>query len=279
MAAARRWTVPALMTLALLLPAASPAGPPDAGPGDRGRSKKDDKKKRRGKPKAAPKNLAVKAMRLVIEEAVFEDMTFAEFADWLARTTKANVVVRWKVLEKAGVERDCPINIKRKNTTIRKLLTLVFDQVTEDLPTIELAAKADGNTLLISTREEINAKRFARVYDIQDLLHSIPNFKGIESGGGEEDPEDKRANRLRLKRLRAEQLRRERGKRGKKERKIPSRAYLLMDIITTHIQPLSWKVNGGKGTIVFYKGKLVVYNNIEVHQQIGGAITPRADKK
>ncbi len=275
MVAARRPAVLAVLTLALLLPAASFAGPPDSGQGDRGRSKKHDEQRKKDKPKAAPKNLAVKAMRLVIEEAVFQDMTFEEFADWLARTTKANVVVRWKILEKAGVERDCPLDLKRKNLTIRKLLRLVFEQVTEDLPTVELAAKADGNTLILSTRKEINAKRFARVYDIQDLIHSIPNFKAVDDYG-EEDPEDKRAMRLRLKRLRAERLR---GKRGNKERKIPSRAHLLIDIIMTHIQPLSWKVNGGKGTIVFYKGKLVVYNNIEVHQQIGGAISPREPKK
>jgi len=265
MTAKQRWTLPAVMTFALLLPVASIAGPPNTEQGG-GRPKNgDNSTKKKARPKPSPKNLAIKAMRMVIEEAVFKDMTFEEFTEWLSRTTKANVVVQWKILEKVGVERDCPIQLKRKNVTIRKLLPLVFDRVTEDLPTVELAVKADGNTLIVSTRAHINTKRFARVYDVQDLLISVPNFKAMGTHEGH-NPEIKRQKRGLVE------------SKKRKKSKTPPKAQLLIDLILKHIQPLSWKVNGGKGTIVFHKGKLVVYNNIEVHQQIGGAIAPPKKK-
>ena len=124
-----------------------------------------------------PKNLARQALKLVIGSAEFEDMTFEDFVAWLGRETKAYVVVRWKIVEKAGVERDAPIYLKRKKITVKKLLPLVFRQVTEDLEGVELAARTDGNILLISTRKNLNAKMVVRTYPVRDLLMQIPNFE------------------------------------------------------------------------------------------------------
>ncbi len=206
-----------------------------------------------------PRNLAVKAMKRVIEDAEIVNMTLGEFAEWLARATGANVVVRWGVLESAGVERDRVISLKRKHIRLRKLLPLVFDRFTKDLPAVELAARADGNTLILSTRKDIHTKRITRVYEVRDLLIAIPQFKGRRIGSlglGEEG---------------AFRLGEDRSKRDRSAIRNP-RVRRLITLITTHIQPLSWKDRGGKGTIRYFKGRLVVRNNIEVHQQLGGGL-------
>lgn len=209
------------------------------------------KSKRRTPP---VRNLAVRAMDMVIEEAEFKDVTFEDFVEWLGRTTKANVVVRWKVLEKAGVERDRPINITEKSIKLRKLLPLVFVQATEDLRDVELAAKAEGNTLMISTKADINVRMITRVYEVQDLLVSVPDF-GAGSLGGVVS-----ARRI------GDRLLKDGGweKCGKPDAPVQE----LIGAITTHIQPLSWKVNGGKGTIRYFQGRLVINNNMEVHEQL-----------
>jgi hypothetical protein len=231
--------------------------------------KKDSKDSRRS---AAPANLAVKAMNMVVEDAEFKDMTFEDFVEWLGRTSKANVVVRWKVLEKEGIERDHPVTLKEKNIKMGKLLAKVFDQVTADLRSVELAAKADGNTLMISTKQELNMQLVTKVYDVQDLLLNIPDFTGSEMGE--------------VGTLTADHYKKgggavsKKGSGGNNEGaggEDPSEQ--LIRTITTHIQPLSWKVNGGKGTIKIYKGQLVIRNNMEVHQQLGGYLGVKTEQK
>ena len=244
-------------------PPGSSKEPPQPPPKKATTQKAEEKTEKQGKPapqegkrEARPTNLAVKAMNMVIEDAVFEDLTFEEFVEWLGRTTKANVVVRWKVLEKEGIERDQPINLKEKNIPIRKLLPMVFEQLTADLRSVELAAKADGNTLMISTKQELTMQLITRMYDVQDLLISLPKFPATPVGGGL----TRYSDRVKM------------GGSGWKESDANSEdpAEQLINVITRNIQPLSWKVNGGKGTIKILKGQLVIRNNIEVHQELGG---------
>ncbi len=287
----RLLTILIVLALCPAVSADPPDKPPKDPPADRGGSDKKAKKKHKkkgaqdksskkagskcgkktrddnegaeqDKRRRPPTDLAIKAVRTVIENAEFENLTFEDFTEWVRRTTKANVVVRWKLLEKEGVERDCPIYLKQKNIRMKKLLRLVFLQVTEDLKSVELAALADGNTIVISTKKDLNTKRITRVYDVQDLLIVVPNFASTafshtgagRSGGFAASVDPTGAVR-------------------RKELTTEDQAQKLIDIITTHIQPLSWKVNGGKGTLVYFRGRLVVYNNIDVHQQIGGAVS------
>lgn len=254
-----------MVTIAQSQPAGPPAEKPDQP--EKRESKQDSKQQKKesktGKRQPAPpKNLAVKALDMVIPEAEFKDLTLEDFAEWLGRTTKANVVVRWKVLEKAGVARDAPVTLQEKNIKLRRLLPLVFAQVTEDLRSVELAAKADGNTLMISTKEDVNVELITKTYDVQDLLHSVPDFRAArprEIGGGP---------------LLGDRVAWVEGG-GEKERGDPVEQ--LIKTITTDIQPLSWKANGGKGTISYYKGRLIIRNNVEVHQQLGGFLSEPAE--
>ncbi|MFQ5423497.1 MAG: hypothetical protein ACE5F9_05895 [Phycisphaerae bacterium] len=232
-------------------------------PGRAGTQRKAPKSKKR-----VPKNLAARALRTVIENAEFDDMTFEDVIDWLGRQTKASVVVRWKVLEAEGVERDAPISLKRRNLTIRKLLPLIFERATADLPEVKLAARADGNVLLISTRRDLNRKMIVRMYAVQDLLTAVPNFKGshldmddIGRGG---------SGRMRgaVRGHRPDDATYPTGK-------LDARVRNLIAIITDTVEPESWLVHGGRGTISYFRGKLVVRNSLEVHQKIAGALTGR----
>ena len=222
-------------------------------------SGKSGKAKAKGK---TPKNLARKALKLVVENAEFEDMTFEDFVEWLGRETKANVVVRWRIVEKEGVERDAPIYLKQKNITVKKLLPLVFRQVTEELDGVELAARTDGNILLISTRKNLNAKMVVRTYPVRDLLLHIPNFESqrdLIDGRGRGPVAGRRGT----------------GGAGDPSAKLDTRTRKLIEVITGAIEPGSWQINGGRGTIGYFRGRLVIRNSLEVHQRIGGALGDR----
>lgn len=249
---------PLMLIILLAHPSpAAPPGQPDAAqpPGDHpsktGTTDKQKKAKR-------PRGLAFKALRTIIDDATFKDMTLEEFAEWIERTTKANVVVKWKVLEEAGIEPDVKINLKLKKVSLRKILQLAFVQATQDLEGVELAVKADDNTLIISTRKDLNSEMETRLYDVQALLIIVPNFAGRTPG----DPSTGRRARLSLGA----------GSKGEgHDARTEQIARQLIDVITSTIEPESWAVNGGKGTINYYKGQLVVRNSLEVHQLLGGA--------
>ena len=53
----------------------------------------------------------------------------------------------------------------------------------------------------------------------------------------------------------------------------------LIDVITNTIEPDSWAVNGGAGTIAPFKGMLVVRNTPSVHQKISGPLSEQDPAK
>ena len=252
-----------MLVVLALSPAVSadpPGSQPKNPPGKTNRNvPKAQKKEKKTKP---PKNLAARAMRMTIENAEFDKMPFEDFVEWLRRTTKANVVVRWRILEQAGVERDRPIILEKKDIGFSKLLRLVFAQLTEDLMFVDLAVKAEGNTLIISTRKDIYAKMIVKVYDIRDLLVVVPSLGGARFTHVDE----RRYISLGAGKSRTTNNRDER---------INERVARLIEVITQTIQPLSWKVNGGRGTIAYFKGQLVIRNNIEVHRLFAGVLGER----
>ncbi len=203
-------------------------------------------------------------MRKVVKNADFKEMPFEDFVEWLERTTQATVVVRWKLLEDVGVRREQPITLRLKNVPLRKLIELVLDQLQRDDPAVRLAAKADDNTLILSTVRDLFRELVTRTYDVQDLLLTVPHF----TGGKINPPNGGSARGLSLIRPGG----------SEQDQKTEEQAQRLIETITSHIQPESWKANGGEGTISFFKGRLIIHNNLLVHEQLGGGSPPSLQK-
>ena len=247
-----------LLAAVLLLVFAAPlmSAPPKSDDRDPKRSTRSVKKK-------PPRGLAFKTLRTVVKNAVFKDMTFEEFTEWLARQGKANVIVRWKVIEDAGIDVDKLINLKLHDVTVRQIIELVFEDLAAGLDKVELAAKADDNTIIISTKRDLYKDLVTRTYDIQDLLIVVPDFaaQGAGTPTGRSTPGAGLSAGRQSQELKS----------GTPEELAQS----LINIITSQIEPESWAVNGGKGTIAYFKGRLVIRNNLIVHELIGG---PGANK-
>lgn len=228
----------------------------DSKPGDRSGRAVRERTAKRGK---VPRHLAVSGLKKVIDDATFDAMSFEDFAEWIGRTTGANVVVRWTMLEPLEILPTTPITFSAKKIKLRELLARVFDHLAESRPGLELAAKADGNVLTISSRKDLNSTRLTRSYDVQDLLVSAPNFTGLgidELGLGGADS-------FRVSGASADE--------AATQRPDPA-VRKLIEVIQKHIEPRSWKIAGGKGAIRFHRGRLVIYNSLEVHQRIAGAL-------
>ncbi|MHC4093961.1 MAG: hypothetical protein ACYSVY_27425, partial [Planctomycetota bacterium] len=188
--------------------------------------------------------------------------------EWLEEQGPVNVVVRWRALEAEGIDAESPVTLRLSNTTVGKVLAEVLDQVSE---TDTLLFRGIGNTVKISTRSDFNRKLYVRVYDVSDILLKVPDFTDAPSidltessggggggrgggGGGDEsifgddDDDDDEED----------------------DEDIEQRIQDLIELIENTVEPETWLVNGGRGTIVAFAKMLVVRASIEVHEKIGG---------
>ncbi|MBU0640853.1 MAG: hypothetical protein KKB50_18460 [Planctomycetes bacterium] len=206
-----------------------------------------------------------------IDEVAFEEAPLDQVMDWLGTLTPMQVVPRWQTLEDAGVERDKPITMNVRGLRLSQVLWMIMKEAGG--PDVVLAYRASGRLLTISTALDLSQEMVTRVYDVADLLvrvPTIPNRMSIDltqlsqqqgqgggggqsifggsGGGGQQDNDD-------------------RGREGDNE-DIDE----LIALIVQTIEPDSWVDNGGRGTIHAYNKLLVVYNNILVHQKLGGYV-------
>lgn len=204
--------------------------------------------------------------------------------EWLAEQTGVNVLVRWSELEAVGVERHRAISVKARNLRFSQLLWLIMNEAGGRDGT--LAYRATGNMIVLSTEEDLNRDMVVKVYDVHDLVHKVPYYanarfvrtqtyvagvqprvaqqavafqpiigealSGVEMYTNDDDGE----------RFRQE---REGGPdEGMRE---------LIDAIVASVQPESWGINGGPGSIRAFRGYLIVRNTPLVHQQLAGPLS------
>lgn len=198
----------------------------------------------------------------------FQEAPLDQVLDWLSELTPMNVVVRWEVLEYAGLERDKPISLDVRNLRLAQVLWLVLDAAGG--PDLKLGYWASDELLLISTEEDLEREMLTRVYDVSDLLIDVQDFSDcphVNAAGtsGGSSPGSSQA------------LIAPTSSGGAPSERTPQRAQAgapemetLIKLVIETVEPDSWVVNGGRGTIQAFGDLLVVRNSILVHQALGG---------
>ncbi len=210
-------------------------------------------------------------MRTMLRQVELEEVTAREAFQWWSRTTGIPLVMDWTALELAGVLPDARVSLKLDHVPAEQMLHLLIKQVAPDVPMIY---ESTPWYVQVMTKEQANQITVTRIYEINDLLVRVPDFKGPEfdlenaldtnrqsggrgsSGGGgggrsgglfsDDDKDDKEV--VLTKTERGEQI-----------------ATLIRDTI----EPETWDVYGGRSTIRYFEGKLVVNAPMYVHRQIG----------
>lgn len=220
-----------------------------------------------------PETLRVLNQRLPEVELV--EQPFEQVMEWLAQLTKLNIVVRWQTLEDAGVERDTPVSIKVRNLRLSQVLWLIMNEVGGS--ELKLAYRASGTLLILSTEEDLSKEMVTKVYDVSDLLIRIPQASrqaafdvtqglGGEGGGGgggggmfrQGQDQSQWGNEP---------------SQGGMDGQPSVELERLIELIQNTVEPDSWRINGGEGTIFPFQRLLVVRNTILVHQRLGGPIS------
>lgn len=238
-----------------------------------------------------PRN-AVMILSDRIPEIRFDDTPLDQAIESLAGLAKTNIVVQWRRLEEYGIKRDTPITLNIRNLRLSQVLWLIMNQ--SPLSEAKLAYRADSDMILLSTDDDLGQEMLVRVYDVQELLQSRlsrPTFlaskqreivetvvptvgagavgvrpvtrnygSGVEvigqdDGGDTRDPLDEGG-----------------GATGEEDNARELRLQQLVTVITNTVEPDEWNPNGGRCSIVPWRGNLVVRATPKVHQALGGAI-------
>ena len=237
----------------------------------------------------------VQLLKLRVDAINWEDQTLGNVVEWLESLAPVNVVVSWHALETVGIDRDTPVTLRLRGVTVASILTAVLEQVGEG-DTVRW--RGQGNTLKISTREEFNRKLHTRVYDVADLVFPVPDFPtpnvgpagggggfggGGLGGGGGFGGGGLGGGGLGGGDLGGGSLGGGFGGGGfggqggggagqgtGQEGSVEENLEKLVELIKNTVEPESWDDAGGKGTIRIWRQSLVIRNNIEVHEKIGG---------
>jgi uncharacterized membrane protein YgcG len=218
-----------------------------------------------------------RSLNRVLPEMKFDGIAFGEAIEFLRDVTGANLHVNWKAVESAGVTKDTPINVRLRQVTLKKVLSLMLS---EAAPGGELTYQVDGGVIEITTRELADRNVYTVVYPIEDLIMEIPDFTdaptfnldqqqngsgGGGGGGGGRGGGGGGGGGQGLFGGQGQSMNREDPGKTKDER-----ANELMDLIRELIYPNVWRENGGPASIRYFNGHLIVTAPRSVHEAIGG---------
>ena len=197
-----------------------------------------------------------------IPEVQFDGAALESVMDWVAEITQANIVVRWQVLEAEGIERDKPVTVKCRNLRLSQVLWLVMSEVGGT--DVQLAYRAYGSLLVLSTEQDLGRETVVKVYDVADLLSQPPKFDNAPAVDPSQVLSQQGTSVFQAS---------PRGERDQTDERSPS-IDSLVQLITQAIEPETWAVNGngGSGYIHAFGNVLVVSNSLRVHQRIGGCV-------
>ncbi len=201
----------------------------------------------------------------------FQREPFDQVIEKLAGAHKLNVIVNWNDLQRAGVERNVPIDLNLpRGISLKRALSEVLEQAGAPNAVVVGFEVMEG-AVKIATRATLDRETFTAVYDINDILMEIPQFNDAPL------TDLTQINRRTQEAIAAQSKPARRpwseGDDDDEEDEDPARAGRVRDIlklIQDTVAPDSWRDRGGSvGTISEINGQLVITQNSSSQRQIG----------
>jgi len=126
-------------------------------------------------PPSKPATQSIQAnLNRKIPELSFDEVGFGEVVDFLRGASGANLFVDWKSLEAAGISRNTPVSARMRNISFSKALSVILDAASGGNK--KLGFRVEDGVITITTADELSKNVTVRVYDIRDLLVTVPDF-------------------------------------------------------------------------------------------------------
>ena len=121
------------------------------------------------------KNAAIKLLRKdLTDRIIWDDFSFEDVLIWLRDQGDANVVVNWNALEVVGVQREATVQLVLRGVKVADVLDEVLDQLVQQGGE-DISYRGVGNTLRISTKQDLDRKLYMRFYDVTEILFRVPD--------------------------------------------------------------------------------------------------------
>jgi general secretion pathway protein D len=194
-------------------------------------------------------------------------VALSDAIDFLRDIMGANILVNWKALEAAGIDKQSTqVSVTLRDVKFSKVLDIILQEAGAG----KLAYTIDEGVITVSTADELNKVVVTRVYDITDLLinpnfdPTISNLSGgtaqvAGSGGGGGGGSTLTQN-------------------NQGQSSTATRQQQLLDIkkkIESTVEFSSWKDNdpNGYGQIDDFNNQLIITQTAEVHDKIANLLT------
>jgi hypothetical protein len=204
---------------------------------------------KRDESRRAPATRPANPLDKTIPEVNFNNARIADTLDFLRDVTGANLLVNWRALEAAGIERKTPVTVQLRNATAHAVLSAILQSAGGD--NVPLRYWYHKGILNVSTADYLIAETEIRLYNVRDLMIEALRFHRSFD----------HAVRSALPTTRAE----------------PSEIVWteealsgsLRDLIMTCTDPDSWVDNGGGfGFCHYWAGKVLIVQTPEAHDEI-----------
>lgn len=193
--------------------------------------------------------------------------------NFLAQQVGVDLDVEWEALNALGIDRTTPVTLRLTNSVRASVaLDRVLSKASVDDFSRADWAVIDG-MLTISSANALAKKTAVGVYDINDLLHEVPDYPDVpvidlqqalqsaQGGGGGQSPFQDNNNNQDLQ-----------------ERPLEDRINEIIDIIENNIEDDMGFLDG-TWTITNFRGQLLIKATPKAHRQIGGLLdTLRAQR-
>ncbi len=183
---------------------------------------------------------------------------------FIANQAQVDIDVEWETLERLGIDRNTPVTLRLAGSVnaATALNRLLAKASTDDFNAADWAI-LDG-LLTISSADSLIDKTAVGIYDINDLLHEVPDYPDVPTidlqqslqasqGGGGQSPFQ------------------EQGDDEIEERPLEDRINEIIEIVENNIEEDRGFLEG-RWTITPYRGLLIVRATPKAHRQIGGLL-------
>jgi hypothetical protein len=172
----------------------------------------------------------------------FQGSTFETAIDYLSTLSNQPIIVDKAALKDADIGYDSPVNFKLKNVSMRTVLRKLLGE-------FGLAYVVKDQAILITTAQRAKEMMVVRAYPIGDLVSVVGGIGGL--------------NPLQFGPVLGQAL---------NQQQMTQNVNGIISMIQSSVEPDSWKVNGGGGTIAYdpLTMSLLVKQSAEVHALMGG---------
>ncbi len=187
----------------------------------------------------------------------FKDEPLKDVITFYRNLTDVNFHVNWKSLANVGIVKEEPITLLARGISVGRALDMITAQLSEGKDKYESVYwGVSGEVVSISTGHALNTNTIVTIHEVGDLLFSAPNFKGPRLGRSTKGAGDPSSDQQGIFDVGAGEPDGMEGDDAAETREQTKNA--LQKIIIDSIGEEMWTDGGGKGSVRYFRNKLII---------------------